>query len=186
MLLPLARTYCFGDNFIKKKVVMLCAALVDASDEPICALLPLRGSGLVPDSVSAFVFAHAIALACIESGQNDPVEMMVDLLAPHKCLSARITAEIRSRVRLDVKSTIQVARIIRAKKSITDMRRHLCVRIWRFSVRPLLLRVCVALQSLSLPAYVLLAMLDHCHRWAPTVAMHIKWNAVCTIKHFNT
>jgi ankyrin repeat protein len=53
----------------------------------------------------------------------------------------------------------------------------------RFGCRERLTEICIGLQSMELPAWVTVQILDAARPWS-TLPLHSKWNLVCAIKHF--
>lgn len=54
----------------------------------------------------------------------------------------------------------------------------------RFECRERLTEICIALQDLSLPAWVTIKILYAARPWS-TLQLHSKWALVCTVKHFH-
>jgi hypothetical protein len=54
----------------------------------------------------------------------------------------------------------------------------------RFECRERLTEICVALQDLTLPAWITVQILDAARPWS-TLPLHSKWNLVCAVKHFH-
>lgn len=54
----------------------------------------------------------------------------------------------------------------------------------RFEYRERFAEICIALQELSLPAWVTVKILKACKPWS-TLKLHQKWKLVCAVKHFH-
>ena len=78
------------------------------------------------------------------------------------------------------------AKIVAAKNEIEVARRQLKADRQALVVKKAL-PMCVGLQSLELPAFVTLAILDELlpGRLGDVVSMHFKWDVITAVKHFH-